>query len=215
MEFEGITALIDRLSAGPGGPILPAVLVVVGISLVALALSWRSRPGRSGRWPRRSRWQAFRRGPMANPANQIEAVSRVQFECRPLLIKSQARWLFVIEEVADSIGNLRVMAQVSLDEALKPVHGPGREARRKARTAIHAKRLDFGLFDETGMLVLALEYAGLYDDKWRLARAAVKREVLARANVPLIEIDPDMDEEALQEQMLRILFPEALDTAAE
>lgn len=63
---------------------------------------------------------------LRNPARQLEAIARVDFERRPLLNKAEARILPVIERTLKDLAlGHRVMAQTSMGEILRPVPASG------------------------------------------------------------------------------------------
>lgn len=140
------------------------------------------------------------RGPdLSDAAEQLRAVTRVEFEKVRLLNASEARFLPVLERVARDQGTgLRVLAQVSLGELIRPAAGGSDRVRRAAHASINSKRLDFAIVDRSGLLVVAIEYqgGGHYQGDAAL-RDAVKREALRRAGVQMIEIAADEPLEAV------------------
>ena len=136
---------------------------------------------------------------LSDAAEQLRAVTRVEFEKVRLLNASEARFLPVLERVARAQGTgLRVLAQVSLGELIRPASGGSDRARRAAHASINSKRLDFAIVDRFGLLVVAIEYqgSGHYQGDAAL-RDAVKREALRRAGVQMIEIAADDSPEAV------------------
>lgn len=165
-------------------------LALSGLGL--LAVLWLLR-----RWLGRDRGRARARA-------LLRAVRGSGFEVVPLLNGEEARLLPVLERAAARAGpGFRVMAQVSLGEVIRPLPGP---RQREALAAINAKRLDFAVFDAAGRLRAAVEYHG--GGHWRnhaTLRDAAKREALARAGVPLIELGPAPDEARLGRDLGRAL----------
>jgi len=146
---------------------------------------------------RRKDWRAVR------AAEQMRAVERSRFERRPLLNREEARVLPVLERAARGAGTgLRVMAQTSLGEVIRPVGHDGSEA----FAAINAKRLDFAVFDRQGLIVCAVEYHGTGHFQGAAeARDRVKREALRRAGVPLVEVYPDFEPSGLVREVREVL----------
>ena len=134
---------------------------------------------------------------MADPRDQMIAISAVSFETIPLLNREEARLLPILESATRSFGNgHRVMAQTSLGEIIRPKDcSASPTIRNAAYASINSKRLDFAIFDRFGRLVAAIEYQGTghhADPRGRgFMRDAVKREAVRKAGVPYVEILPD------------------------
>lgn len=145
---------------------------------------------------------------LGEPTAQMEFISKVDFEPRPLLNKSEYRILRILEEVSrDTPGGHRVMAQTSLGEVLAPQSASApQEARDLAFRSINSKRLDFVVIDAYGMPVLAVEYQGPghYTEK-SFMRDAVKREVLRKAGIRLLEVPAEYDDEDLERDIRKAL----------
>lgn len=143
---------------------------------------------------------------MSDPAKQIEAVSKVNFEKCNLLNKSEARLLPALEGLVREVGKgQRVMAQTSLGEIIRPVSKDKGDWAR-ANASINSKRLDFAIFNRYGILVAAIEYQGSgHHHQKTFMRDAVKREALRRAGVPMIEVQQNGSEETLRSQLLPLL----------
>lgn len=203
-----------------------ALLAAVAIFLfVGTALYSRLRPRRRRRARRSSPYSSWQssappRSPapvqpapppppdLRDPAQQMHAIARVDFECTPLLNKEEARLLPILESVTrDLRAGHRVMAQTSLGELLRPTSASGSEEDRKAAFAsINSKRLDFAVIDRSGRLVLAVEYQGTgHHQGQAFMRDAVKREVLRRAGVPFLEVAADFETKPLRDRVLDIL----------
>ncbi len=149
---------------------------------------------------------------LADPERQLNAVSKVSFERKPLLNKSEYRVLVELEQIAkDAKQGLRVMAQTSLGEVLSPIKSGGDwKVRKDAFASINSKRLDFAVFDRFGLLVIAIEYqgSGHYHQK-TFMRDAVKKEALRRAGVPYLEVPKGMKPSELRTQLEKHLMIEA------
>jgi hypothetical protein len=130
---------------------------------------------------------------MANPTEQLEAIAKVQFDRVRPLNKEEARLLPVLEQVAKDIGKgHRVMVQTSLGEIIAPKRDTGTDEKiRTALASINSKRLDFPIFDRSGLMACAIEYQG--SGHYRgpaFRRDAVKKEFLRRAGVRFLAVTP-------------------------
>ena len=93
----------------------------------------------------------------------MEFISKIDFEPRRLLSKSQYGILQILEKTARDLGGgHRVMAKTSLGEIIvAPRTASGsEESRDLAFRSINSKRLDFLVIDRSGMLALAVGYQG-------------------------------------------------------
>lgn len=199
---------------------LVLVLIVLALAFFASRAKWTL--------PERRRRQSYRptgtkqkphavppaQANMADPTDQMRAIAKVQFERTSLLNKEEAKVLPLLESVTQQIDRgHRVMAQTSMGEVLKPRKGSGSSLELKnAFSSINSKRLDFAIFDRFGMMVCAIEYqgSGHYQGN-AFMRDTVKREVLRRTNVPLIEVPKQFNPTDIKNSVSRILCP---DTAA-
>lgn len=145
-----------------------------------------------------------------DPRTQMEAIANARFEPRRLLNRSEYGILLILEKVIGDIGDgHRVMAQTSMGEIVTSKAPPGlREADPRAYWAINSKRLDFLVIDRFGMPALAVEYQGRghYQGK-AFMRDAVKREVLRKAGIKLLEIPADYEDALLKDQIRAGLTP--------
>ncbi len=156
--------------------------------------------------------RSTQQGDLKDPRNQLDAIGKVGFETSRLLNKEEARLLPLLESAARAAERgHRVMAQTSMGEILRPAQGSGSEAQRRAAFAsINSKRLDFAVFDRAGTLVCAIEYQGSgHYQGTAYMRDAVKKEVLRRAGVPLIEVPEKFDRGEVESALRRILSPGA------
>ena len=145
---------------------------------------------------------------LGEPTAQMEFISKVDFEARPLLNRPEYRILRILEAVAqETPGGLRVMAQTSLGEVLAPQPASGsQDARDLAYRSINSKRLDFLVIDAYGMPVLAVEYQGHgHFSDTTFTRDAVKREVLRKAGIRLLEVPAVFDAEDLERDIRKAL----------
>jgi hypothetical protein len=166
--------------------------------------SW-SRHFRKRKWTGHRSWTKMGRRPrlavvpsasvfpnITDPKEQLEAVSRVDFEKRKLLNREEVPVLRLLEQIAREAGaGFRVMAQTSLGEIIRPKPGSGTEQElQSAFRSINSKRIDFGIFDRFGRLVVAVEYQGSgHYHQTSFMRDAVKQEALRKAGVHFIAIE--------------------------
>lgn len=147
---------------------------------------------------------------LADPNHQMEAIAHADFETVPLLNREEARLLPLLEQATRKHGNgHRLMAQTSLGELLRPKSRiQGEDSLKRAYASINSKRLDFAIIDRFGHLALAIEYqgSGHYQPK-AFMRDAVKREVLRKAGVPLLEVSLDARATDLDDKIRSILAP--------
>lgn len=128
---------------------------------------------------------------IADPKEQLAAISRVGFERRRLLNREEVPVLRLLEQtVREANAGYRVMAQTSLGEIIRPKPNSGTEEELQlAFRSINSKRLDFGIFDRFGQLVVAVEYQGSgHYRETSFMRDAVKQEALRKAGVQVIAI---------------------------
>ena len=166
-------------------------------------------PRRTGQWPREvSRSDASRLG---DPTAQMEFISKVDFEPRRLLNRSEYGILRILENIVREIDDgHRVMAQTSLGEIIAPRSASGSdEARDLAFRSINSKRLDFLVIDRTGMPALAVEYQGHghYQNR-AFMRDAVKREAVRKARIRFLEIEAEFDAAIVENQVRSALRPD-------
>ena len=154
--------------------------------------------------PKKRRKSRMNSDSVTDPRVQLDSVSKVAFIKQKLLNKEEYPILLILEQIAaEANKGLRVMSQVNMGEVLKvDPTSANAEMRDKAFRSINSKRLDFAVFDTQGLLVLAVEYQGTghYQGNSDL-RDAVKREVLNKAGVPLIEIAAKYKRDELEKRL--------------
>ena len=147
----------------------------------------------------------------------MEFISRVDFEPRGLLNRSEYGILRILEHITREIGGgHRVMAQTSLGEIISPKPRSGSdEARDLAFRSINSKRLDFLVIDRVGMPALAVEYQGHghYRNK-AFMRDAVKREAVRKAGIQFLEVPAEYDARIFASQVCSALRPNSVRRAA-
>jgi hypothetical protein len=200
-------------------------LILIGITLLALAALGRlARPrgqSRGYRWKRGHKRSALRSvgnaaesgaSPRPEPefdaTAQMQAIAPFQFETQPLLNEGETRLLYLLERVAADIGGgFRVMAQTSLGEVIRPrpSGGPSGDVAQAYR-AINSKRLDLAVFNRFGKLVVGVEYQGHgHYRETAFMRDAIKREVLRKAGVPMLEVPAEYQPAKIAAEVHEIL----------
>ena len=152
----------------------------------------------------RALFRSRRANEVADPKKQLGFVSKVEFEARPLLNRSEFQVLLALEEAVRLLNaGHRVMAQTCYGEFLKL---KSRERNDDTDRAINSKRADFVIIDAAGYPVVVVEYqgSGHYQGTAEL-RDAVKREACRSAGVALIEVFPKFDKATLSRDLRQAL----------
>jgi hypothetical protein len=183
------------------------ILLLFGIIVsVGTALKFGASATRDSKSPYKRFTQPITPAANSLPVHQLDAISAVEFQTIPLLNREEARLLPLLEKfVSDHALGCRVMAQVSIPEIVKAVStSKDRSAQDRAFRAINAKRIDFGIFDGSGRIVVAIEYQGTghYQNR-AVVRDAVKREVFRKAGVCFLEIMPETPFDQVAGQLVR------------
>ena len=140
----------------------------------------------------------------------MEFISKVDFEPRRLLNRSEYGILQILEKITRELGGgHRVMVQTSLGETIAPKTASGSDgARGLAFRSINSKRLDFLVIDRSGMPALAVEYQGHGHYQNRVfMRDAVKREAVRKARIKFLEIPAEYDAAIVENQVRLVLLP--------
>ena len=220
---DGIASQIPGLSVQT----LQLIFVLVAIAFTIFAFiqflrarkkaSWRTR---KSNWRKSNGYQSTKpqlhtvpahTPNMADPTEQMRAISKVDFERSRLLNKEEARLLPLLETIArQAKAGHRIMAQTSLGEVLKPRKESGSATElRNAFASINSKRLDFAVIDRAGFIVCAVEYQGSGHFQGNaFMRDSVKREALRRAKIPFIEVPKNFDPVDIKKSIGQILHPE-------
>lgn len=133
-------------------------------------------------------------------ANQLKWVRSAGFSAKPVLNKSEYQVFLHIEKmVAQRYPGCRLFAQISLGEIL------GSDD-QQAFKAINSKRVDMLIMSKDGQPAVAIEYQGTghYQGDAEI-RDAIKREALERARIPLVEIFPKDNSEAIQSKVAKAM----------
>lgn len=145
---------------------------------------------------------------MRDPKAQVDAVSRVDFQRIPLMNKGEYRVFVLLERALPDVARgYRLMAQTNLSEILRPDTRTPEPLRTEAFASINSKRVDFVIIDASGRAALAVEVqgSGHYLGGTAFIRDAVKKEVLRRAGVPLLEVTPEMQSGEIIEALRRVI----------
>ena len=210
--------LDPSLFSDPIHALIGAIIVLIIFKSWSMAVRWRKRRGFKSASSsvvlplKKTRFDPvpFDRSNMHLPENQVRAVAEASFETQPLLNKSEARLLPVIEDTLARIGRgHRVMAQTSLGEVLRPCNDQSRAIKKAAYASINSKRFDFAIIDRSNRLVAAIEYQGTghYRDT-SFIRDAVKREACRKAGVAFIEVPTGTRPAEFRTQLQELLSPE-------
>lgn len=158
-------------------------------------------------WLARALLRSRRAGEVADPKKQLGFVSKVEFEARPLLNRSEFQVLLALEEAVRALdAGHRVMAQTCYGEFLKLKSRERNDDTNRAYRSINSKRADFVIIDAAGYPVAVVEYqgSGHYQGTAEL-RDAVKREACRSAGVALIEVMPSFKKADLSADIRRAL----------
>lgn len=184
-----------------------AVLVGIAIFIFGLSLFEKGKRGRRRQWRPRV---LTRRPDMADPANQMNAISNARFVPVRVLNASEYRVFAALEDiVADLAPGHRVLAQVSLGEVIKvPTSAGDWRGGKDAFASVNSKRIDIAVMDPRGFVVLAVEYQGQGHHQGNaFIRDAVKREALRKAGIPMLEVVPGMTPSELRLRASGLLQP--------
>ncbi len=143
-----------------------------------------------------------------NPLVQLDAIATARFERKPMLSSNEARLLALLEALVEKVGERhRVVVGTCMGDLLRTRDDHiSVRAKRAALASIQSKQLDFAIIDRRGLLICALEYRdSAQSQDCGLMSDAVKREVLRRAGVPLIEIPARFETTEISAALLRIL----------
>lgn len=133
---------------------------------------------------------------LSNPEIALKYVQASQYAVRPVMNKSVYPVFKIIERHFKELNQgHRVIPEMCMGAAPQCVNEEG-------FSSINSKRIDIGVIDWMGHLILAVEYNGTGHYQGNAAgRDAVKRMALNKARVPLIEIIPDDDENRILEKL--------------
>lgn len=128
---------------------------------------------------------------ISNTVNQMRFISQVELCAVPPVNKEAVDVLYNLEEwIAMHRPDWRMAFEVSMGAFIKTPYDPGDKINQAAFSSYNSKRVDFLLIDRFGQPMLVVEYHGTGHDLSDDAsdRMEVKRLVLARAQIPLVEL---------------------------
>lgn len=175
----------------------------------------RPRPADPGEF--RSILEQRSRATAIDPAEQLAAVQKVDFQARPVLTRDEMRFVpFLERAIRDHGRGHRLVAHIGLAEVLKPLKGKAStESAERAQSALGPRRLDFAIVDRFGNLTAAIGYEATDAPREAVRRDAVLREALLRAAIPFIEFAADWTPEQVRNRIRKALIPEPLPTPGE
>lgn len=135
----------------------------------------------------------------------FDAIVACRIEPVRLMNRGEFRLWKTLEEIAARLpGQPLVFPQVPLGEVLRVAPSSGTDAeRRRASQELQGKRVDAALTDRSGRLLVAIELQGNGHYQGTAAwRDQIKQALFRRADLPLIEVFPDVSSHDL-EKMLR------------
>lgn len=191
--------------------LIAQLVVIFAIYLIALPhlRRWFRKKSKSRYWNRdkyRSGWPNYLRlvqpykPDLSDPNIAIQYVQLSQYSVRPIMNK-EAYFVFMITErfFKDLKQGHRVIPEMCMGAVLHCADEEG-------FSSINSKRLDIGVINRTGSLILAIEYngSGHYQGN-AVARDAIKKMALNKAQVPLIEIVPEDSESDIIEKIKLVI----------
>ena len=141
-------------------------------------------------------------GGSRDPGWRIQAVAAHGYRTRPILSRSQARLMPLVERIVYTRGHgPRLLTPTALGQLLEPVPTPSVTPDRLSRAAraLEGVTIAMPLVDSEGHLVAAIDVRGPRSLMPGGDEAdQIKRTVLRRAAVPLIEVGPNDEETDLR-----------------
>lgn len=137
-----------------------------------------------------------------DPAWRLHTVAAHGYRTRPIMTRTQAHRLLMLERIVYGKGHgHRLLTPTALSQLLEPVATPSGTAERltKAARALDGVTLGLPLVDAEGCLIAAIEVRGPRSLNPAIEEGErIKRTVLRRAGVPVVEISPNDDEATLR-----------------
>lgn len=136
---------------------------------------------------------------LSDPDVAIKFVQANSYSIRPIMNKGAYQVFRITERYFKEINQgHRVIPEMCMGAVLQCSNQEG-------FSSINSKRLDIGVINQIGNLILAIEYNGSGHYQGNASgRDAVKRMALNKARVPLIEIIPDDDDARIIEKLKRV-----------
>lgn len=154
---------------------------------------------------KRKEWARIRQeSDLSNTDNQLRFVSEASFVKKAIMSKEVYHVFTIVEQfMREKSQGHRVLPEVPLGAILWCNDYSGDH---RAFKSINSKRLDIGVIDKFGKPCLAIEYQG--GGHWRgnaEGRDAVKRLALEKAGIPLVELFPQENAEAIRAKIAAII----------
>lgn len=140
---------------------------------------------------------------------QLYYANKINFRSAKLVNKEEYRILRILEqECAAKNDSIRVMAQTSMGAIIRTVSGRySAEQEAKGYAAVNSKRFDFVAFNRWGDPIFVVEYQGSGHAQGSFEfRDRLKRIVLAKAGVPLLEILQEETDVQIKERIRQALL---------
>ncbi|WP_148640096.1 DUF2726 domain-containing protein [Aureimonas sp. AU20] len=137
------------------------------------------------------RRQYFEENDVSRSANQLRFIASAELRAVCPVNKEASRVLYALDEwVRDQRPDWRLSFEVAMGAFVKTAYDPSDRRLRAAFSSFNSKRVDFLLIDRFGQPRLVVEYHGTGHDLSEDAadRMAVKRLVLERVGIPLVEV---------------------------
>lgn len=133
----------------------------------------------------------FEENDVSRSANQLRFITEADLRAVPPVNKEASRVLYALDDwVRDNEPDWRVAFEVAMGAFVRTAYNPRDRRQRAAFSSFNSKRVDFLLIDRFGQPRLVVEYHGTGHDLSGDAdeRMAVKRLVLERVGIPLVEV---------------------------
>ncbi|WP_210251299.1 DUF2726 domain-containing protein [Aureimonas psammosilenae] len=186
------------------GAFAATVLLVLYLLRRVAALKRRERERRKADGERQ---RYFEENDLGNTANQLRFVAQSRLRAVPPVNREAVQVLYALDDwIADHRPDWRVSFEVAMGAFVKTSYNPRDRRQRAAFSSYNSKRVDFLLVDRLGNPALVVEYHGTGHDLSGDAddRMAVKRLVLKRAGIPLVEVPAG----ATKRQVLHLIAEE-------
>jgi len=146
---------------------------------------------------------------LSDAGNQLRFVGRCALRAVPPVNKEAAQVLYALNQWTDRYhSDWRIGFEVGMGSFIRTaVYDPDGLEGKAAFNSYNSKRVDFLLIDRYGVPRLAIEYhgSGHYLSGDAEARMRVKRLVLEKAGVPLLELPERMSRSAIVAEISRML----------
>jgi|GEM_PF-2669786 len=137
------------------------------------------------------RKQYYEENSISDVRNQIKFIDQADLHAARPVNKEAVRVLYALEEwVRVNQPKWRISFEVGMGAFIRTTHSSDERVQKAAFSSCNSKRVDFLLIDPFGQPVLAVEYHGSGHSLSSDAedRMRVKRLVLERVGIPLVEV---------------------------